>query len=179
MRRVVVFWALLAAPVINEAALPGSNEESNGAPRCLLIFDRHNHKTGGTTMRDIFTHQQAAGRCFYWGYGPAQPYWSRLMSLLENGGQPFASAPGKLLRLCTELHFRVPYWAEDVRKQLRPHATGSCRAPSRARGAHCSTCTLTVCMPARARSRIRACNARRCLGWLLSASAHAQPARVE
>ena len=84
-------------------------------PSCLVVIERHNHKTGGTTMRDIFAHQQAAGRCFYWGYGPAPPYWDGLMQILENGGMPFAAPTGHSLKLCVELHFRVPYWADAVR----------------------------------------------------------------
>jgi hypothetical protein len=126
--------APLASPVA-PWALDDSAEASppeGAGPECLIVIDRHNHKTGGTTVRDIFTHQQAGARCFYWGYGPATPLWDELMEILENNGQPLRSAPGKPFRLCLELHFRVPYWptsvprcARHARPTLIIHATAS------------------------------------------------------
>lgn len=115
--------ALLAVVASDEAG-PLAPDESPSAdpspPRCLVVIDRHNHKTGGSTMRDIFAHQQAAGNCLYWGYGAASTYWERFVAFLENGGRPLEVPPGKLLRLCAELHFRIPYWSDSVRALGRP-----------------------------------------------------------
>jgi len=123
-------WGLLLAMGV-PTALPSSKAgllvaNSEKLPRCLVVVDRHNHKSGGTTIRDIYAHQQAAGRCLYWGYGPALPSWEKLMELLSD--PLLGSSP---LRLCLELHFRVPYYAESVPKLAairdRALSAGTCR----------------------------------------------------
>jgi hypothetical protein len=105
------------------AQSPSSTDKTSG---CLVVFDRHNHKTGGTTMRTLFQSLAATGRCYYWGYGPSENYWTGLMHVLENGGRPLGGT--KPLRMCMELHFRVPYWAQSVRA---PRLWSAARRPRR------------------------------------------------
>lgn len=76
--------------------------------RCFVLIDRHNHKTGGTTMRDIMLQNARYGDCHYWGYGQDEPHWSAWLAeankLLPTAGR----APGgQPIRLCLEAHFPV------------------------------------------------------------------------
>lgn len=98
--------------------------------RCVVVIDRHNHKTGGSTMRGIFNHLQASGKCLYWGYGPQPPYWEAAVRALEETIARGGSRQ-ELLRLCVELHFPVEYWENSLPRltALRDRAAtaGSCR----------------------------------------------------
>lgn len=87
-------------------------------PNCSIWIDRHNVKTGGTTMRNIMLAHQAAGRCLYWGYSPQHGNWIGLLKYLET--QPLSAST--LLRLCIELHFPVDYFAGSVPQLSRLRA---------------------------------------------------------
>ena len=36
--------------------------------RCAIVVDRHLHKNGGSTMRDLFLEHERQGRALYYGY---------------------------------------------------------------------------------------------------------------
>lgn len=98
-------------------------------PNCSIIIDRHNHKNGGTTMREVFLNNVAAGRCVEWGYMMPWRTWYGLLDELDKN-PPSGST---LLRACIELHFPVPFFIDDVPR------LAALRERLRARG-----CALTL-----------------------------------
>lgn len=50
-------------------------------PRCAVVVDRHVHKNGGSTMRDIFLENERLGYGLYQGY--TQLYWRSDFPLLR------------------------------------------------------------------------------------------------
>ena len=40
-------------------------------PACSIVVDRHTHKNGGSTLRDLFLRNELHDGWLYWGYGLA------------------------------------------------------------------------------------------------------------
>ena len=57
-------------PLLNQSALP--SYLVTPLPRCAFLFDRHVHKTGGSTMRQIFLANDQHDAWVYWGYSMMQ-----------------------------------------------------------------------------------------------------------
>lgn len=79
-----------------------------GGGQCTALLDRHVHKNGGSTMRELFLANEARGACVYWGYAAYAYQWSVVRSALvdylrEQGSG--GGAPETALRLCAEFHY--------------------------------------------------------------------------
>lgn len=122
-------------------------------PRCALLLDRHVHKTGGTTMRNIFLNNECRDGWIYVGYGlgvkeslcsflgralmstcapdlSEQPDWKALLHELQNRNSS-ALTP---LRVLAEVHYPAydfhPNRLEGLvqqRERLRDHWCVSCQ----------------------------------------------------
>ena len=68
-----------------------------------LWVDRHLHKNGGSTIREVMLRNEEAGKCVYYGYTQTREGWDRLMSYLRtvNGTDIEAAA---LPKVCVEAH---------------------------------------------------------------------------
>ena len=66
-----------------------------------LWVDRHLHKNGGSTMREVMLRNEEAGRCVYYGYTQTREGWDRLMRYMRTIN---SSAAAALPRLCVEAH---------------------------------------------------------------------------
>ena len=68
-----------------------------------LWVDRHLHKNGGSTIREVMLRNEEAGKCVYYGYTQTREGWDRLMSYLRtvNGTNIEAAA---LPKVCVEAH---------------------------------------------------------------------------
>jgi hypothetical protein len=65
-----------------------------------LWVDRHLHKNGGSTMREVMLRNEEAGNCIYYGYTQTREGWDRLMhELFQING-----STSNLPRLCVEAH---------------------------------------------------------------------------
>lgn len=49
--------------------------------KCAIVVDRHVHKNGGSTVRDVFLEHERTGHALYQGY--TQMYWHRDYRLLK------------------------------------------------------------------------------------------------
>lgn len=67
-----------------------------------LWVDRHLHKNGGSTVREVMLRNEEAGNCVYYGYTQTHEGWVRLMKELGRIGVRNGSEP--LPRLCVEAH---------------------------------------------------------------------------
>lgn len=76
---------------------------------CSIIIDRHNFKTGGTTMRNVFLANQETGWCLYWGYTIRTAPWRNLLRYLE----VMPPSNRTLFRACIELHFPAGNFLRD------------------------------------------------------------------
>lgn len=92
------------------SAVPHGAPASNDS--CFVLIDRHNHKTGGTTMREIFQTNEQYGDCVYWGYGQDEPHWSRFLRNATEVLRPGKRPPGRV-HLCLEAHFPVFRFMSD------------------------------------------------------------------
>jgi len=73
-------------------------------PKCAMIVDRHVHKNGGSTMRDLFLENERLGYGLYQGY--TQMYWAQdSHALIEEAERAAANktAPSHLIMM--EAHF--------------------------------------------------------------------------
>ena len=73
-----------------------------------LWVDRHLHKNGGSTIREVMLRNEEAGQCVYYGYTQTREGWDRLMSHLKTLRTNMSalspiSASG-LPKLCVEAH---------------------------------------------------------------------------
>lgn len=66
----------------------------------LLWIDRHLHKNGGSTVREVMLRNEEAGRCVYYGYTQTHEGWRALMAELYS----VKSSTPKLPALCIEAH---------------------------------------------------------------------------
>ena len=65
-----------------------------------IWLDRHLHKNGGSTIREVMLRNEEAGNCIYWGYGQTREGWKSTMSLL----MALDGSEAKLPSLCIEAH---------------------------------------------------------------------------
>ena len=78
-------------------------------PACSIVVDRHVHKNGGSTVRELFLRNELYDGWLYWGYGLAhtQRVVAGLIELLL--GPPNRSCSDwsrrPVLRLAAELHY--------------------------------------------------------------------------
>ena len=81
--------------------------------RCTILVDRHVHKTGGTTMRDIMLENERRGEWLYWGYslGRLTPVFDELRKLAVSGNTTH--------RIGLEYHHGFIPFSPDVVDQLR------------------------------------------------------------
>ena len=49
--------------------------------RCAILIDRHVHKNGGSTIRDLLLEQERLGHALYQGY--TQLYWRSIYQKLK------------------------------------------------------------------------------------------------
>jgi len=123
---------------------PGSpSANPNGSPngKCFVLIDRHNHKTGGTTMRDIMLQNARYGDCHYWGYGQDEPHWSKWLTEAHNALPQIGLDPNAPpLKLCLEAHFPVFGFMDTRVKKIAALRTAA-RAPM---GSSASGCTVLL-----------------------------------
>lgn len=71
--------------------------------RSAILIDRHLHKNGGSTMRQIFTANERAGVCQYWGYWQTPAGWRAVMEELRRALLDPERPPSSLPWLCIEV----------------------------------------------------------------------------
>ena len=109
-------------------------------PSCSIVVDRHTHKNGGSTMRDLFMRNELLDGWMYWGYGLAhveRVVDGLLQLLLGSSNRSCTDWAGRpALRLAAELHYS--YMTAEVLL-----ATFGPFSPLRQLGAHCG-CRLVL-----------------------------------
>ena len=100
--------------------------------RCVVLVDRHVHKTGGTTMRDILLNNERRGEWLYWGYslGRVTPVFDELRRLAATGNTTH--------RVAVEYHHGFIAFSPNVIDQIR-----SLRATYHALGVDCRIVLVT------------------------------------
>jgi len=91
----------MTPPPPNESGCPAAPYQPP-APRdsrCIVLYDRHIEKNGGSTMRVIMRRLEEHGECAYWGYAQSHGTWKATMSELRSPTSPIAPP-----RLCIEAH---------------------------------------------------------------------------
>jgi hypothetical protein len=63
-----------------------------------IWLDRHLHKNGGSTIREVMLRNEEAGNCVYWGYAQTREGFDAVLRLL------LASDQSRLPSLCIEAH---------------------------------------------------------------------------
>lgn len=79
----------------------GWSSSSSWPAEGVLWVDRHLHKNGGSTMREVMLRNEEAGRCTYYGYTQTHEGWERLIDAMRNN---VSTADTRLPRLCIEAH---------------------------------------------------------------------------
>lgn len=69
------------------------------SPAGVVWVDRHLHKNGGSTVREVMLRNEEAGNCVYYGYTQTHEGWARVMDALRSAADG-APAPA----LCIEAH---------------------------------------------------------------------------
>jgi len=72
--------------------------------RCAILVDRHVHKNGGSSVRDLFLEHERLGQALYQGY--TQMYWTQDYRLLKRNAEAAIArgvAPAQMLLM--EAHF--------------------------------------------------------------------------
>ena len=93
-------------------------------PACSIVVDRHVHKNGGSTVRELFLRNELHDGWLYWGYGLAhtQRVVAGLIELLL--GPPNRSCTDwsrrPALRLAAELHYSRTMTAEAMMVAFGP-----------------------------------------------------------
>ena len=93
-------------------------------PTCSIVLDRHVHKNGGSTIRDLFLMNEMHDDWLYWGYGLAhtQRVVAGLIELLL--GPPNRSCTDwsrrPVLRVAAELHYSRVMTAEAMMVAFGP-----------------------------------------------------------
>ena len=68
----------------------------------VLWVDRHLHKNGGSTLREVMLRNEEAGNCVYYGYQQTGEGWDRLMNAMRSNAS--VADTRRLPRLCIEAH---------------------------------------------------------------------------
>lgn len=85
--------------------------------QCAIVVDRHVHKNGGSTMRDIFLENERLGYGLYHGY--MQLYWRYDLPLLRSiAEQAVASGRAPSHFLMIEAHFGYEEFSQRVMSDL-------------------------------------------------------------
>ena len=66
----------------------------------VIWVDRHLHKNGGSTIREVMLRNEESGHCVYYGYTQTREGWARLVRYLMHGN----SSAHRLPALCIEAH---------------------------------------------------------------------------
>ena len=93
--------------------------------RCAVLVDRHVHKTGGTTLRNIFLNNECRDPWMYVGYGLERPDWRPLLQELASINNN-SVVPSRLL---VEVHYPAHLFHErriQALAQQRERLRGSC-----------------------------------------------------
>ena len=142
----------VAAPAAAAATASGAAAGERGARgftapaggpngKCFVLIDRHNHKTGGTTMREIMLQNARFGDCHYWGYGQDEPHWSRWLAAARRTLPAIGTTPGATpVKLCLEAHFPV-FGFMDTRVKRIAELREAARAPP---GSGAPGCTVLL-----------------------------------
>ena len=86
--------------------------------KCAIVIDRHVHKNGGSTMRDIFLEHERTGHALYQGY--TQMYWHKDFNILKRAAEVAIAAkrtPEHVLLI--EAHFGWVEMEKVVTPSLR------------------------------------------------------------
>lgn len=147
---------LPAPPMLQSPPLEPWMRGAEGAEPepCVFLIDRHVHKNGGSTMRELFLANEARGECIYWGYSAYGFEWRSVkQSLLEylhdrSGQAEGGGSPAPTLRICAEVHYPAGGFnvteLSELRSQLLPAPTlRPTRGPTRARHP-CDPCPATA-----------------------------------
>jgi hypothetical protein len=73
------------------------------ARQCSILVDRHLHKNGGSTVRDLFLENERHGHGLYLGYG--QDHWSDDYRALWHVAERGIAAASSQHRLLVEVHY--------------------------------------------------------------------------
>ena len=93
----------LLMPNASQAA--GRSYISRPLRKCAIVVDRHVHKNGGSSIRDLFLEHERTGHALYQGY--TQMYWNRDYRLLRRAAEEALSKHGRAPEhvLLMEAHF--------------------------------------------------------------------------
>lgn len=97
--------------------------------RCAIVVDRHVHKNGGSTVRDLLLEHERMGHALYQGY--TQMYWNRDYRVLRRAAEEAArrgSAPEHVLLI--EAHFGWVEMSNQVRHNDSAHDVQPARVVS-------------------------------------------------
>ena len=96
-----------------QSAYPGPAYTSAAPRTCSILVDRHLHKNGGTTLRDILLENEKRGEWFYWGYslGRLTPIFDELRRLAVSGNTTH--------RIAIEYHQGFIPFTPNVLEQIR------------------------------------------------------------
>lgn len=86
--------SLLAADM--NSTSPPTGRKSGG----LLWWDRHTHKNGGTTTREIMKIAAMQAQCLYWGFWQSERGWNQTLALLQESAHQHS-------KLCVEAHYPI------------------------------------------------------------------------
>jgi len=100
-------------------------------PRCAFLLDRHTHKNGGSTMRQVYRANDMLDQWVYWGYGGSQHRGvalraSQLLAAATANGTCSLDRP---VRLLGEYHYSRPTF-EQVLSSFGPRSVLQALAPS-------------------------------------------------
>lgn len=116
---------------ILHAAARGSHAEASRPRQCLIWVDRHNHKNGGTTVRNAMRLLDAHGHAHAvpgWSHGLSA--WHALLGFVTIGAAGCsADSPLHRRRMALEAHENVGHlegWLDPLRR-LRAHNGSCCR----------------------------------------------------
>ena len=105
--------------------------------KCAIVVDRHVHKNGGSTVRDLFLEHERLGMALYQGY--TQMYWNRDFKFLKaaaDAAKERGATPEHVVLV--EAHFGWVEMASQVMPSLRQLERQYRRA-----GADCPIVTMT------------------------------------
>ena len=72
--------------------------------KCAIVIDRHVHKNGGSTVRDLFLEHERTGQALYQGY--TQLYWRQIFSKLQKlFVQAAETGQAPRIQMLIEAHF--------------------------------------------------------------------------
>ena len=76
-------WLGRSSELLQNVTLPSF--QRTPLRKCAIVVDRHVHKNGGSTVRDLFLEHERTGHALYQGY--TQMYWNRDYRLLRRAAE--------------------------------------------------------------------------------------------